>query len=88
MIPSPIADSLAAYRITRLITEDAIFGRPRDAVADLPFLGSVTSCRWCASVYVGFGVVAARRYLPRAWAPVAEALALSAGAALLARLED
>ncbi len=88
MIPSPLADVFAAYRITRLITEDAIFDRPRNAVADLPFLGSVTSCRWCAGVWVGFGVMLARRRFPRAWAPVAEALALSAGAALLARLED
>ena len=88
MIPAAIADALSAYRLTRLITEDAILDRPRDAVADVPFLGSVTSCRFCCGVWVGFGVMLARRHLPRAWAPVAEALALSAGAALLARLED
>lgn len=45
-------------------------------------------CRFCVGVWVGFGVVIARRLFPRAWPPIAEALALSAGAALIAGLED
>lgn len=55
---------------------------------DAPKLATLVTCRWCAGVWVAFGVVAARRLFPRAWQPVARALALSAGAALLARLED
>lgn len=53
-----------------------------------PKLATLVTCRWCAGMWVAFGVVAARRLFPRAWQPVARALALSAGAALVARLED
>lgn len=118
MIPL-LLDALAAYRLTRLITADAILDGPRDAVVAwaygdrrengdepsmpevpgawsgyamdddrAPKLATLVTCRWCSSVYIGFAVVAARRLFPRAWTPIAEALALSAGAALLAGLED
>lgn len=53
-----------------------------------PKLATLVTCRWCASMWLGLGVVAARRLFPRAWAPLASALTYSAGAALLARLED
>lgn len=53
-----------------------------------PRLATLATCRFCAGVYVGFGVMIARRRFPRQWAPIAEALALSAGAALIAGLED
>jgi hypothetical protein len=53
-----------------------------------PKLAVLITCRWCSGVYVGFGIAAARRLFPRAWPPIAEALALSAGAALIAGLED
>jgi hypothetical protein len=53
-----------------------------------PKLAELVVCRWCAGMWVALGVVAARRLAPRAWTPLATALALSAGAALLARLED
>jgi len=55
---------------------------------DPPKLAELVVCRWCAGMWVSLGVVAARRLAPRAWGPLATALALSAGAALLARLED
>lgn len=55
---------------------------------EAPKLATLVVCRWCASVWVGFGIVAARRLVPRAWRPVATALAFSAASALLARLED
>ncbi len=60
------------------------------AMADpqAPKLATLVTCRFCASVWIGFGIVIARRRFPRQWAPIAEALALSAGAALLAGLED
>lgn len=52
-----------------------------------PFAAGLISCRACASVYVGFCVVAARRFAPRLWGPVADALALSAVAALMGGAE-
>lgn len=53
-----------------------------------PRLATLVTCRWCAGVWVAAGVGAARALVPRAWPPVAWSLALSAGAALLARAED
>lgn len=53
-----------------------------------PRLAELVTCRWCAGVWVSFGVVAARRFAPRLWDPIARALAMSAGAALIAGLED
>jgi hypothetical protein len=53
-----------------------------------PKLATLVTCRWCAGVWIGFGVVVARRIVPRLWSPVADALALSAAAALLAGLEE
>lgn len=48
--------ALAAARVTRLITDDAIFDAPRNALlARLPDgskLAYLLVCRWCASVYV------------------------------------
>lgn len=53
-----------------------------------PKLATLVTCRWCAGAWIGLAVVAARRLFPRAWPPLAKALAFSAGAALLASLED
>lgn len=122
MIPSPLADSLAAYRLTRLVTADTVLRDVRDrlvarayppgalsahaalvgvdlrepgAMAEVamddpnaPKLAALLTCRFCAGMWVSLFVVAARRYAPRLWDPLAQALAMSAGAALLARLED
>lgn len=53
-----------------------------------PFVAGVLTCRWCASVWIAAGVVAARRLAPSLWAPAARLLALSSASTLLARLED
>jgi hypothetical protein len=53
-----------------------------------PKLTALAWCRWCAGTWIALAVVIARRRFPRQWAPIAEALAFSAGAALLAGLED
>lgn len=55
---------------------------------DAPKLSSLAWCRFCAGFWCSVVVVIARRRWPRQWAPIAEALALSAGAALIAGLED
>lgn len=53
-----------------------------------PKLATLVTCRFCAGFWCSVLVVIARRRFPRQWAPIAEALALSAGAALIAGLED
>jgi hypothetical protein len=53
-----------------------------------PKLATLVTCRWCSGWYCAMLVVVARHRFPRQWAPIAEALALSAGAALIAGLED
>lgn len=53
-----------------------------------PKIAELVTCRWCAGMWVSFGVVLARRVAPRLWSPIARALALSAVAALAAGLED
>lgn len=123
MIPTLVVDAVAAYRLTRLVTDDEILHRQREAfiartyrwaspaenavdagiltggtwtetaivdTADhaAPKLATLVTCRWCAGIWIGFGVVAARRLAPRAWAPVAEALSVAAAAALLAGFEE
>ncbi len=78
-------DALAAYRLTRLATTDAIADVPRTALQRRSvFLLDLLNCPWCTSVWVSFGVVAARRSVPRLWDPVATALALSAVAGFIA----
>lgn len=49
-----------------------------------PKLAKLVTCPWCASFYVALLVVAARRWLPKGWAPLADALAYSAVAGLIA----
>lgn len=53
-----------------------------------PKLAKLVTCPYCASIWVGFGIVAARRWAPKTWAVLAEALALSAAASLLAGHES
>jgi hypothetical protein len=59
-----------------------------EAVKDPPKLARLITCRWCAGVWIAGAVVAARTLVPGRWDPIAKGLALSAGAALLARFED
>lgn len=59
-----------------------------DDCDDPPKLARLITCRWCAGVWIAGGVVAARALAPRAWDHAARGLALSAGAVLLARLEE
>ncbi len=114
-----LVDAVAAYRLTKLVTDDEITEQPRAGVVRRSFeangleydgdvdetaldvvqryraehglppkLATLLTCRWCAGVWIGAGVVAARRAAPRAWQPLAEALSLAAAAALIAGLED
>lgn len=78
-------DALAAYRLTRLITEDRITETPRDALRQHGgWLGELVSCPWCIGVWAAGGVILARRLAPRVWEPAAEVLAVAAVVGLLA----
>jgi hypothetical protein len=85
----------AVLRHTGALPTDAtVDDDPRvaqDVVEDLeepPRLATLVTCRWCAGVWIAAGVSVARLAAPTVWDPVARGLALSAGAVLLARLED
>lgn len=85
-----LVDCLAVFRLARLATEDVITEPAREQLHAKLTLGGHTkiayliTCPWCASMYIGAGVVIARRVAPRVWGPVAAALAFSAVAGLLA----
>lgn len=85
-----IVDALAAHRITRLIVSDVIADRPRARVmaaaheAGFEWLKDLIRCSWCTGVHVGFAVVAARAVAPKAWQPIARALALADVAGIVA----
>lgn len=82
-------DALATHRITRLITTDSILNPVRQAL--YPHLPAKVkeglACDWCVSVWVGAGVVLTRRFIPRAWDPLAQMLALSSVAGLVSNYE-
>lgn len=110
-----VTDALAAYRLTKLVTDDVLTAELRDAAvlraygragrgltvdgtepypgqwadavgndSDPPKLAVLVTCPWCASFWLGLLVVAFRRLVPRAWGPLADALAFSAAAGLVA----
>lgn len=92
MIPA-VVDALATYRLTRLAVTDDIFDTVREQLKDdaldptsrVPaMVFDLLDCRWCVSVWLGLGVAAARRLVPAPWGWLAEGLAWSAVAGLLA----
>lgn len=95
-ITEPARDSIieASYvvagRAERAREEVAVVGWSEYAMHDddAPKLATLVVCRWCASIWLGAGVVVVRRYMPRAWQKVAATLVFSAVAALAAGLED
>jgi hypothetical protein len=62
--------------------------RAHDDGLDAPKLAQWISCPWCASFAAACVVVAARRYAPRAWAPLGTALAFSQMAGLARAFES
>lgn len=78
-----IVDALACHRLARLAVTDSIFDTPRARVmqafheAGWERGKELLRCVPCASVWCAFGVVAARHLAPRAWSPIARALAFS-----------
>lgn len=92
-----LLDAVATYRLTRLVVHDTIIERQRgdllDALEDgtRPFtrkhlkVAELLGCPWCVSIWLGAGVVAARRVAPRLWDPIATMLTASAIAGILSR---
>lgn len=81
-------DVLAVYRLTKLVIDDKITEDIREKVwekfpPDTTKIGYLFSCPWCVSIWVGFGVVAARKIAPEAWDAAATALAASSVSGLL-----
>lgn len=93
-ITAPIRDGIVEWSYGRLpdveVDKPAIDTWTDVAISDpdAPKLATLVTCRWCAGMWISFGVVAARRLAPRAWSPVADALVCSAAAALLAGFEE
>lgn len=83
-----VKDVLAIYRLTRLVIADEITQPIRDKVwekhpPEATKIGYLFTCPWCASIWVGVGVAAARKIAPAAWSFAATALAGSAVAGLI-----
>jgi hypothetical protein len=82
-------DALATFRISRLVTSDVLFDDQRARLhlwleaEGHDKLAWLIQCPWCVSPYVAAGVIVARQVAPRAWSPLARALAFSAVAGLL-----
>ncbi len=83
-----LKDCLATYRVTRLVVDDVITAGVREKIFekypphDRSWSYALT-CMWCASIWVGLGVVAARKAAPTVWDPVASALGASAVTGLM-----
>lgn len=87
---SLLIDIGAAYRLTRLVTKDTLppVANLRDRIVDRQdAFSELIECPWCAGMWISLGAVAARRLLPKAWTPLAEALAISGAVGLISHLE-
>lgn len=83
-----IIDALATHRLTKLAIDDYVTEPVREKVWEKhppheSKVGYFLTCPWCTSMWIGIGVVTARTIAPRAWKPVAYALALSSLTGLL-----
>ena len=90
VISEPVRKAVLRHTGTELPAEqdDLTAQEIVESLKDPPRLGTLITCRWCAGIWIAAGVSIARLVVPKAWDPVARGLALSAGAVLLARLED
>lgn len=96
-----VLDALAVYRLWRLAAKDTILDGPRDdlvaAIRDdaqhrgrtaVPWQVELLFCPWCLGFWLAVIAVAARRYCPRIWDPIATVLAVSALVGLVAEAEE
>lgn len=91
-LPGEDRDDMASYMRGRAVetTGDSRTSWAEVVAADpyAPKLATLVTCRWCTGVWVGLGVVAARRIAPRVWDPLARALALAEVAGLASYWDD
>ena len=84
-----IVDALAVHRLTKLVVDDYLTQPLRDRVIrrfgqpDESKTAYLFHCPWCASIYIGIGVVAARTIAPKVWRPLSYALAFSSVTGLI-----
>lgn len=83
-----LVDVLATYRLTRLVVEDVITAPVREKIFEKyppteDKWSYALTCPWCASVWIGAGVMIARKVAPSAWDPVAKGLAASAATGII-----
>jgi Protein of unknown function (DUF1360) len=82
-------DTLASYRLTKLVRDDQITEPFRETVysrfgpPDESKVSYLVNCPWCMSIWFGLALGLARRQMPAAAHVVARALALSALTGLL-----
>lgn len=82
-----VVDSLAVYRLVRLVVRDTIsqpFRRWLSRKYEGPVVEAITTCSWCLSVYAAAGVVLLTWLWPVPWSYVATGLAFSAVTGVLA----
>lgn len=78
-----VVDALAVHRLTKLVIDDELTAPLREKVftrfggPDESKVSYAVTCPWCSSMWVAFGVVAVRALVPKAWRPLAYALAYS-----------
>lgn len=84
-----IVDSLAVFRLTKLVNDDEITADLRDKILERfhpedTKIGYLITCPWCVSIWAGGAVALARELAPRPWNVVASALAFSSITGLVA----
>lgn len=85
-----LVDSLAVYRLTRLVTADTItepmrnwIGGQRGGEVKRQKAFDFITCPWCTSIWLAAGAVAATRLVPDPWSYLALLLTASAVAGAL-----
>ena len=82
-------DSLAVYRLTRLVTQDDITAPIRERIfqklGDDHKLSELISCPWCSSVWLAGGASLARELFPKSWSMFSRAMATAAIAGIVSQ---
>lgn len=79
-----VVDSLAVYRVTRLVVADVILDRPRAWLSGLgDWQAVLVNCAWCVSVWIALPVLALTAFAANFWVWLAWPLAMSAVAGYL-----
>lgn len=82
-----LRDTLATYRLTKLIIDDFITEEWRKQIFKRfppdTKIGYFFTCPWCMSFWAGLVVVMASKTFPRGWKIIGAALAMSAASGLI-----